>query len=188
MLPLNIGLPKTPHVLSIDRCLEPCPNVIPTLTNQGSNQGLWVLTQCYLNTGPVKTTKPWPSLASTLAQSRLSCLYLLPGVCHGVKLKQLHQMAGTINSSFGGCVIQWCCFWVNLKITGGFRVLAPFTCGYIYTTENTVSALSPSSLIISMYVGCQQYHWVHYGHAQCNQSIFQLDKTCKGIFYGVYSM
>ena len=29
MLPLNIGLPKTPHGLSIDRCHEPCPSVIP---------------------------------------------------------------------------------------------------------------------------------------------------------------
>ena len=30
MLPLNIGLPKTPHGLSIDRCLKPCPSVIPS--------------------------------------------------------------------------------------------------------------------------------------------------------------
>ena len=29
MLPLNIGLPKTPHGLSIDRCPKPCPSVIP---------------------------------------------------------------------------------------------------------------------------------------------------------------
>ena len=29
MLPLNIGLPKTPHGLPIDRCHEPCPSVIP---------------------------------------------------------------------------------------------------------------------------------------------------------------
>ena len=29
MLPFNIGLPKTPHGLSIDRCLKPCPSVIP---------------------------------------------------------------------------------------------------------------------------------------------------------------
>ena len=115
MLPLNIGLPKTPHGLSIDRCLKPCPSPDPVLPQHWPNQDHYVLTQCYLNTGPVKTTEPWP----------LS-LYLLPGVCHGVKLKELHQMAGTINSSFGGCVIQWCCFWVIPKITGGFRVLAPF--------------------------------------------------------------
>ena len=83
--------------------------------------------KCYLNTGPVKMTEPWSTVTPTLAQSRLLSLYLLPGVCHGVKLKQLHQMAGTINSSFGGCVIQWCCFWVIPKITGVFRVLAPFS-------------------------------------------------------------
>ena len=35
-------------------------------------------------------------------------------------------MAGTTNSSFSGCVIQWCCFWVIPKITGGFRVIVPF--------------------------------------------------------------
>ena len=112
MLPLNIGLPKTPQGLSIDRCLEPCPNVIPN-TDQPRLQP--------------RPLSPDPVLPSTLAQSRLLSLYLLPGVCHGVKLKQLQQMAGIINSSFGGCVIQWCCFWVILKITGGFRVLAPFS-------------------------------------------------------------
>ena len=45
----------------------------------------------------------------------------------GVKPKQLHQMADSTNPSFGGCVIQWCYFWVIPKITGGFRVIAPFT-------------------------------------------------------------
>ena len=29
MLPLNIGLPKTPHGLFLDRCHEPCPGAIP---------------------------------------------------------------------------------------------------------------------------------------------------------------
>ena len=29
MLPLNIGLPKTPRGLFLDRCHEPCPSVIP---------------------------------------------------------------------------------------------------------------------------------------------------------------
>ena len=45
MLPLNIGLPKTPHGLSIDRCHEPCPSVIPN-TDQPRLQlisgGFWV--------------------------------------------------------------------------------------------------------------------------------------------------
>ena len=29
MLPFNIGLPKTPHGLILDRCHEPCPSAIP---------------------------------------------------------------------------------------------------------------------------------------------------------------
>ena len=29
MLPYNIGLPKTPHGLFLDRCHGPCPSVIP---------------------------------------------------------------------------------------------------------------------------------------------------------------
>ena len=72
MLPLNIGLPMTPHGLSIDRCPEPCPSVIPNTDQprqmfplhppcQDSNQDFQTLTQCYLNTGPVKTTESLPA-------------------------------------------------------------------------------------------------------------------------------
>ena len=59
MLPLNIGLPKTPHGLFLDRCHEPCPSVIPNTDQPRPNQDLQVLTQCYLNAGPVKTTASW---------------------------------------------------------------------------------------------------------------------------------
>ena len=58
MLPFNIGLPKTPHGLFLDRCHEPCPSVIPN-TDQPRLQDLRALTQCYLNAGPVKTTASW---------------------------------------------------------------------------------------------------------------------------------
>ena len=70
-----------------------------------------------------------------LAPAHLS-LYLLPSVCHGVKPKQLHQMAGTTNSSFGGHVIQWCCFWVIPENYWGFQGYSPFHVLYIqsYTT------------------------------------------------------
>ena len=108
MLPLNIGLPKTPHGLILDRCHEPCPSVIPN-TDQPRLQLRPlipdpVLPQC------------WPSQDYCFLVS-----------VNGVKPEQLHQMADSTNPSFGGCVIQWCYFWVIPKITGGFRVIAPFT-------------------------------------------------------------
>ena len=70
MLPLNIGLPKAPHGLSLDRCHEPCPSVIPN-TDQPRP-----------NTGPIKTgISPVPSC------SRPKSSLLLPGVCHGGEAK-----------------------------------------------------------------------------------------------------
>ena len=45
-------------------------------------------------------------------------------------------MAGTINSSFSGCVIRWCCFWVIPKITRGFRVLSPFMSVHCHVSCN----------------------------------------------------
>ena len=75
MLPFNIGLPKTPHGLSLDRCHEPCPSVIPN-TDQ-----------------PRLQPRPWPSVTSTLVWSRL----LPSGVCHEAEAKaappdgRLHQ-------------------------------------------------------------------------------------------------
>ena len=78
MLPFNIGLPKTPPGLILDRCHKPCPSVIPNTDQPRPNTNLWVWTQCYPNIGPIQTTWVWPSVTPTLAQSRL----LLSGVCH----------------------------------------------------------------------------------------------------------
>ena len=93
MLPLKIGLPKTPHGLILDRCHEPCPSVIPNTDQPRPNTDLWVWTQCYPDTGLIKTLQVWPSVTPTLAQSRL----LLFGVCHKGEAKaaspdgSLHQ-------------------------------------------------------------------------------------------------
>ena len=59
MLPLNIGLPKTPHGLPIDRCHKPCPSVIPN-TDQPKLQPRPlspdpVLPQCW----PSQDTASW---------------------------------------------------------------------------------------------------------------------------------
>ena len=108
MLPLNIGLPKTPHGLSIDRCHKPCPSVIPN-TDQPRLQlrplsPEPVLPQC------------WPSQDYCFLVSVM-----------GWSLSSFTRWQTPTNPNFGGCVIQWCCFWVILKITGGFRVIALFT-------------------------------------------------------------
>ena len=95
----------------------------PTLTNQGSTE----------------TSESRPDVTSTPAQSRLSSpdpvlpqhwsdqdyCFLVSVI--GVKPRQLHQMADSTNPSLGGRVIQWYYLWVIPKITGGFRVIAPFT-------------------------------------------------------------
>ena len=80
MLPLNIGLPKTPHGLFLDRCHEPCPSVIPNTDQPRPNTGL-------IKTG----ISPIPSC------SRPTSRLLLPGVCHEGEAKaaspdgRLHQ-------------------------------------------------------------------------------------------------
>ena len=107
MLPLNIGLPKTPHGLFLDRCHEPCPSVIPN-TDQ-----------------PRLQLRPL-SLDPVLPQHWSNQDYCFLVSVMGVKPRQLHQMADSTNPSLGGCVIQWCYLWVIPKITGGFRVIAPF--------------------------------------------------------------
>ena len=127
MLPLNIGLPKTPNGLSIDRCLEPCPSFIPktdqprfqprplspdpVLPQHWSNQDYQALTQCYLNTGPIKTSESLPAFwclswggAETASPDGRHHQFQLQWVCHPVVL-----------------------FLGYSEITGGFRVLAPFT-------------------------------------------------------------
>ena len=103
MLPLNIGLPKTPrgpHSLVLV--------LSPTLTNQGSNQDLWALTQCYLNAGPVKTTASW-CLSWRWSQSSFTKWQAPP-------------ILALVGVSSNGVAL-----WVIPKITGGFRVVAPFT-------------------------------------------------------------
>ena len=117
MLPLNIGLPKTPHGLPIDRCHEPCPSVIPN-TDQPRLQP--------------RPLSPDRSVTSMLAQSRL----LLSGVCHGGEAKAASPDGRHHQSQLWWvCVIQWCCFWVIPKITGGFRVIAHFTIE-VYDSSN----------------------------------------------------
>ena len=91
MLPFNIGLPKTPHGLFLDRCHEPCPSAIPN-TDQ-----------------PRLQLRPL-SLNLMLPQHQPNQDYCFLVSVMGVKPEQLHQMADTTNPSFGGCVIQWCYF------------------------------------------------------------------------------
>ena len=108
MLPLNIGLPKTPHGLILDRCHEPCPSVIP-------------------NTDQPKAQSRPLSLNLMLPQHQPDQDYCFLVSVMGVKLRQPHQMADSANPSLGGCVIQWYYLWIIPKITGGSRVIAPFT-------------------------------------------------------------
>ena len=108
MLPLNIGLPRTPHGLFLDRCHEPCPSVI-------------------LNTDQPSLQPRPPSLDLMLPQHQPNQDYCFLVSVMGVKPRQLHQMADSTNPSLGGCVTQWYYLWVIPKITGGFRVIAPFT-------------------------------------------------------------
>ena len=65
LLPLNIGLPKTPPGLILDRCHEPCPSVIPNTDQPRPSQD------------PARTgISPIPSC------SRSTSSLLLLGVCH----------------------------------------------------------------------------------------------------------
>ena len=60
-----------------------------TLTNQGSNRDLQALTQCYLNTGPIKTTASWClswGEAETASPDGRHHQFQLRWVCHSVML------------------------------------------------------------------------------------------------------
>ena len=101
MLPLNTGLPKTSHGLSIYRCHKPCPSVIPN-TDQPRLQ--------------LRPLSPNPVLPQHFTRWQAPPIPTLVGV-----------------SSNGVA------FWVILKITGGFGVIAPFippllkyNCQYYY--------------------------------------------------------
>ena len=94
--------------LPIDRCHEPCPSVIPNTD------------QPRLHLRPLS---PDPVLPTMLAQSRL----LLPGVCHGGEAR-----AASPDGRHHQSQLWWVCHPMVLllgysKITGGFRVIAPFT-------------------------------------------------------------
>ena len=123
MLPFNIGLPKTPPGLVLDRCHEPCPSVIPNTDQPRPNTDLWV----------------WPSVTPTLVQSRLSKpgpsvtpMLVNPDYCFlepvmRVKPRQLHQMAVSTNPSLGGCVIQLVLPLSDMENYWEFQGYTPFT-------------------------------------------------------------
>ena len=108
MLPFNIGLPKTPHGLFLDRCHEPCPSVIPNTDQPRLNQDYWVSTWCYLNTSLIKTTASW-CLSWGWSQSSFTRWQTPP-------------IPALVGVSSNGVTFRL--FW---KITGIFRVIASFT-------------------------------------------------------------
>ena len=92
----------------------------PTLSTQDPHTDLWVWTQCYPNNGPIQTTVTW-SLSAEWSQSSFTRWQSPPIIT---------EMGVSFN---------WHHTWVMWKITGGFRVIAPFTppflkynCQYLY--------------------------------------------------------
>ena len=92
----------------------------PTLSTQDPYTDLWVWTQCYSNNGPIQTTVTW-SLPAGWSQSSLTRWQSPPII------------------TYVGVSFNWHHTWVMWKITGGFRVVAPFTppflkynCRYFY--------------------------------------------------------
>ena len=68
----------------------------------------------------------WPlSLDLVLPQHQPNADYCYLEPVIRVKPEQSHQMSVSTNPNLGGHVIQ---LWVIWKITGGFRVIAPFMC------------------------------------------------------------
>ena len=66
-----------------------------------------------------------------------------------VKPEQPHQMAVSTNHNLGGCVIWLTSYLIDMKITGGFRVIAPFTAMYtcplvLFVATVTVPYLGPT--------------------------------------------
>ena len=108
MLPLNIGLPKTLHGLSIDRCHKPCPSVIPN-TDQPRLQAR--------PQSPDPVSPPhWPS------QDYCFLVSVMGWSWNSFTRWQAPSIPASVGVSFSGAAL-----WVIPKITGGFRVLAPFT-------------------------------------------------------------
>ena len=79
----------------------------PTLSAQDSYTDLRVWTQCYPNNGPIQTTVTW-SLSAGWSQCSLT-RWQSPPIITEV-----------------GVSFDWHHTWVMWKITGGFRVIAPF--------------------------------------------------------------
>ena len=108
MLPFNIGLPKTPPGLVLDRCHEPCPSVIPNTDQPRPNWDYRVWTQCYPNTSPIETTESGPRW-------------------------QTPPILAWVSMSSNGTI-----FGVIPKITGVSRVIAPFTVPFMtFTTHES---------------------------------------------------
>ena len=108
LLPLNIGLPKTPPGLVLDRCHEPCPSVIPQ--HWPTKAQHWPL-----SLDPVLpqhwSDQDYPSLDPVLPQCWSNPDYCDLESVIEVKPRQLHQMADSTNPSLGGRVIQWYYLW-----------------------------------------------------------------------------
>ena len=93
----------------------------PTLSTQDPYTDLRVWTQCYPNNGPIQTTVTW-SLPAGRSQRSLT-RWQSPPIITEV-----------------GVSSDWHHTWVMWKITGGFRVIAPFTLHVIKTQvwENSI--------------------------------------------------
>ena len=103
MLPLNIGLPKTPPGLILDRCHEPCPSVIPNTDQPRPNQdpartGISPIPSCSRS-----TSRP-PSLDPVLPQC-----WSNPDYCF---------LESVIRVKYH--------LWVNTKNYWGFQGYSPF--------------------------------------------------------------
>ena len=97
----------------------------PTLSTQDPYTDLRVWTQCYPNNGPIQTTVTW-SLSAGWSQSSLTRWQSPPIITE-------------VGMSF-----DWHHTWVMWKITGGFRVIAPFTPPFLKYNVNTyIKAIGP---------------------------------------------
>ena len=118
MLPLNIGLPKTPHGLSIDRCPEPCPSVIPN-TDQPRLQ---------LRPPSPNPVSPqhWPSQDYSVSTCFL--VSVMGWSQSSFTRWQAPPIPASVGVSSNGVV-----FWVIPKITGGLTPpLLKYNCWYSY--------------------------------------------------------
>ena len=99
MLPLNIGLPKTPPGLFLDRCPSVIPNTDQPRLQLRPPSPDPVLPQCW----PSQDSSPDPVLPQHWSDQDYCFLVSVMRV----KPRQLHQMADSTYPSLGGHVIQW---------------------------------------------------------------------------------